>query len=378
MPDLEELRRVLHARAALAPEPDGIATAARARGVRIRRTRVAGAVTGSAAAVVAVVALGAAVVGGPGAADRPPGGGTEVTATPTGPVRGGWPVEPSHSGPAVPGAAGVPGPTQGPTAPVSGRSIDPVVPYRVTLPDGWRESEWWYEEGSFRGTWAGPDSTVQFAVIDVLDPATQPASLLQPSGDPATGSPGPDGTLAWRADARHFVRVQLQGDPPADVLRSIARTIRFTERPMIAPFQLDHLPTGLHLSGARIKNSTPQTDLGGGSPWWVRLWFDYGTGPAGPAHDLEIGIVDALGPASNPSVSDPTTVAGRPASVQRLEQEKATLVQVFGVRGQNPYFTIGDAAERRITLDEVDRIAGGLRVVADPDDTSTWLPLQLP
>lgn len=76
MPDLEDLRRVLDDREQLAPEPAGIAAAARASGVRTRRRRAAAAVAGSAVAVVAVVALGATVLGGPQAAREP-------AATPT-------------------------------------------------------------------------------------------------------------------------------------------------------------------------------------------------------------------------------------------------------------------------------------------------------
>ena len=57
MADLDELRRLLRDREALAPDPDGIASAARAHGTRIRRRRVAGAVVSGAAAVVVVVAL---------------------------------------------------------------------------------------------------------------------------------------------------------------------------------------------------------------------------------------------------------------------------------------------------------------------------------
>jgi hypothetical protein len=381
MADLDELHRVLDECAALAPDPDPVAAtaAARVRGRRIRRWRMAGTVAGSAVAVVAVVALGTAVLRAPGATRQLTPGGPAATAT--GPVRGGWPAVPGYHGPAASGGAGVPGPTQAPTAPVSGRSIDPVVPYQVSLPVGWREAGWWYQEGSFRGTWAGPDSSVEFAVIDVLDPATQPASLLHPSGDPATGSPGPDGMLAWRADARHFVRVQLQGDPPADVLASIASTIAFTPRTMIAPFRLDHLPTGLHLSGAQVRFATAETDPGGGgalTPWSVGLWFDYGTGPTRAAHDLEIGISDNIDPSWSPPIEHPTTVAGHTASTTRLPQENATLLQVFGVHGQNPYFIIGKPAQDRINTDEVTRILTGLHFVAQPEDTTGWLPIQLP
>jgi hypothetical protein len=293
-------------------------------------------------------------------------------------VRGGWPAVPSYTGPAVPGAAGVPGQTQLPTAPVSGRSIDAVVPYRVTLPEGWREAEWWYEEGSFRATWAGPDDGVDLAVINILDPATRPASLLVPSGDPATGSPGEDGTLAWRADARHFVRVQLQNDPPAEVLRSIARTLRFTERPMIVPFRLGQLPAGLHLSGARISFGTPAADRGGSGPWNATLTFDRGTGRVDGPHDLQIDAAGDIDPTSNPAVENPTTIAGRTASVRRLEQEKVTLVQVYGVDGQDVTFVLGDTADPRVTLDEVGRVVGGLRFVEHPEDTGGWLPLELP
>ncbi len=38
-------------------------------------------------------------------------------------------------------------PTSGPQRPVSGRRVDPVVPYQVSLPEGWRETDWWYQEG---------------------------------------------------------------------------------------------------------------------------------------------------------------------------------------------------------------------------------------
>ena len=61
MADLDELRRLLLAREALAPDPDGIAAAARADGIRMRRRRVAGAVVAGAAAVVVVVALATTV-----------------------------------------------------------------------------------------------------------------------------------------------------------------------------------------------------------------------------------------------------------------------------------------------------------------------------
>jgi hypothetical protein len=369
--DLDELRQVLRAREALAPDPAGIAAAARARGARIRRTRRLGAVAGTAAAVVAVIAVSAALVTRPQAARQEPGG--------DGAVSGGWPATPSYTGPAVPGQPAVPGPTGGPGQPASGRPIDPVVPYRVTLPDGWRETHVRYDEGSFRGSYRGPgDNNTYICAIDVLDPATQPASLLHPSGDPASGRPGPDGTLAWRADERHFVRVQLQGDPAPDLFRSIAATIDFDrQRQMTSPFVLGYLPPGLHLSGVDIGiDTTP--DGGGGPRWDVGLWFDTGTGAIRTDHDL---LIDASGddhPADpwTPPTGTPTTVAGHPASYNRYSN--ALDVTVLGVQGQNVLLAISTAALGRITPDEVARIVNGVQFVQQPADATTWIPLRLP
>lgn len=374
MADLDELRRLLRTREALAPDPEGIASAARAQGTRMRRRRVAGAVVASAAAIVVVVAL-ATTVGFP-QADRPPTGGT-VGATPTSPVEGGWPAAPRYTVPAVPGSPQVPGPTSGPTAPVSGRAIDPVVPFSVTLPGGWRESAWSYEEGSFRATFEGPESNVELAVVEVLDPASQPASLLQPSGDLATGTPGPDGSLAWRADSRHFVRLRLQG-APVEVLRSIVDTLRFTERPMVAPFALRYLPTGLHLSGARITFLLPRENSGQ-STWFVSLAFDYGTGATRtPAHDLTIEVVGVLDPTSPRALEGSTTIAGHTAAVRRLPEQRATAIDVAGVVGDGPAFVIGDQVRSRITDDEVGRMLTGLTAAPDGGDQAHWLPLRLP
>ena len=375
MADLDELRRLLRAREALAPDPDGIVSAARAQGTRMRRRRVAGAVVASAAAVVVVVAL-ATTVGLP-RADRRPTGGT-VGATPTSPVEGGWPAVPRYTVPVVPGSPQVPGPTSVPTAPVSGRAIDPVVPFSVTLPAGWRESDWSYEEGSFRGTLEGPESNTELAVVEVLDPASQPASLLQPSGDLATRTPGPDGSLAWRADSRHFVRLRLQG-APVEVLRAIVDTLRFTERPMVAPFTLRYLPTGLHLSGARIAFRLPRENSGQ-STWFVSLAFDYGTGATTtPSHDLTIEVVGVLDRSSPRTLDGPTTVvAGRTVTVRRLPEQRATVIDVAGVVGQGPAFLIGDQARGHITDDEVGRMLTGLTVAPDEDNQANWLPLRLP
>jgi hypothetical protein len=272
----------------------------------------------------------------------------------------------------------VPGPTSGPTAPVSGRAIDPVVPFSVTLPAGWRESEWSYEEGSFRATFEGPESNAELAVIEVLDPASQPTSLLQPSGDLATRTPGPDGSLAWRADSRHFVRLRLQG-APVEVFRAILDTLRFTERPMVAPFTLRYLPAGLHLSGARITFRPPREDLDQ-SPWFVSLAFDYGTGATTtPSHDLTIEAVGVLDRSSPHALDGPTTVvAGRTVSVGRLPEQRATAIDVAGVLGQGPTFLIGDQARGQITDDEVGRMLTGLTVAPDEDNEAYWLPLRLP
>jgi len=375
MADLDELRRLLRAREALAPDPDGIASAARAHGTRMRRRRVAATVVAGAAAVVVVVAL-ATTLGLP-RADRSPTGGT-VGPTPTGPVDGGWPAVPRYTVPVVPGSPQVPGPTSVPAAPVSGRAIDPVVPFSVTLPAGWRESDWSYEEGSFRATFEGPESNVELAVVEVLDPASQPVSLLQPSGDPATGTPGPDGSLAWRADPRHFVRLRLQG-APVEVLRAIADTLRFTERPMVAPFTLRYLPPGLHLSGARIAFRLPRENSGQ-STWFVSLAFDSGTGmTTTPWHDLTIEVVGVLDRSSPGAPDGPTTVlAGRDVTVRRLPEQRATAIDVVGVVGQGPTFLIGDQARGRITDDEVGRMLTGLTVAPDEDDQARWLPLRLP
>jgi hypothetical protein len=375
MADLDELRRLLRDREALAPDPDGIASAARAHGTRMRRRRLAGAVVASAAAVVVVVTL-ATTVGLP-RADRAPTGGT-LGATPTSPVDGGWPAVPLYTVPVVPGSPEVPGPTSGPTAPVSGRAIDPVVPFSATLPAGWREADWSYEEGSFRATFQGPESNAELAVVEVLDPASQPASLLRPSGDLATAAPGPDGSLAWRADSRHFVRLRLQG-APVEVLGAIVDTLRFTERPMVAPFTLRYLPPGLHLSGARITFRPPDQDMGQ-SPWFVSLAFDYGTGATTtPSHDLSIDVVGILDRSSPGTLRGPTTVvAGRTAAVRRVPEQKATAIDVAGVVGQGASFVIGDQARGRIPDDQVDRMLTGLTVASDEDDQAYWLPLRLP
>jgi hypothetical protein len=369
--DLDELRQVLRAREALAPDPAGIAAAARARGTRIRRTRRLGALAGTAIAVVAVVAVSAALVTRPQAARQQPGG--------DGAVSGGWPATPSYTGPAVPGQPAVPGPTGGPGQPASGRPIDPVVPYQVRLPDGWRETDVRYEEGSFRGSYLGPgNNNTHICAIDVLDPATQPASLLHPSGDPATGQPGPDGTLAWRADERHFVRVQVQNDPAPDLFRSIAATIDFDQqRQMTSPFALGYLPPGLHLSGVDIGIDT--TPDGGGGPWWdVALWFDTGTGATRTDHDLLIGASGDDRPAdpSTAPTGTPTTVAGHSASYNRYSN--ALDLTVFGVQGQTVLLAIGKAAQDRITLDEAARIVNGVRFVQHPADPTTWTPLHIP
>lgn len=369
MADLDELRRLLQAREALAPEPDGIASAARADGTRMRRRHVAGAIVASAAAVVLVVTL-ATTVGLP-RADRPPTGGT-IGATPTGPVEGGWPAVPRYTVPAVPGSPQVPGPTSGPTAPVSGRAIDPVVPFSVTLPDGWRELSWSYEEGSFRGTFEGPESNVEFAVVEVLDPASQPASLLRPSGDLATRTPGSDGSLAWRADPRHFVRLQLQ-NAPVEVLGAIVDTLRFTGRPMVAPFTLRYLPPGLHLSGAGITFRLSQEN-----PWFVSLAFDYGTG-ATPSHDLTIDVAGVLDRSSPHGLDGPTTtLGGRTVVIRRVPEQRATAIDVAGVVGQGPDILIGDQARGHLTDDVVGRILTGLTVAPDEDQQAHWLPLELP
>src|SRR5690242_624542 len=145
MTDLDELRRVLAEREALAPDTRGIADAARAEGTRIRRARATSVVGGSMVAILAVLALGAALLDRP-APNLPgataPGSSGYYPPPFSGPASygaqaptGGWPATPSYTGPAVPGQPTVPGPTGGPGSPVSGRAIDPVVPYRVTLPD---------------------------------------------------------------------------------------------------------------------------------------------------------------------------------------------------------------------------------------------------
>jgi hypothetical protein len=286
---------------------------------------------------------------------------------------------PRYTVPVVPGSPQVPGPTSGPTAPVSGRAIDPVVPFSAPLPVGWQESEWSYEEGSFRGTFEGPESNAELAVVEVLDPASQPASLLQPSGDLATRTPGPDGSLAWRADSRHFVRLRLQG-APVSVFGAIVDTLRFTERPMVAPFALRYLPTGLHLSGARISFNPPREDNFGQTAWFVSLAFDYGTGPATtPSHDLTIEVVGVLDRSSPHMLDGPTTVVGgHDVIVRRVPEQRATMVDVAGVVGQGPTFVIGDQARGRITDDEVGRMLTGLTVAPDEDNQAYWLPLRLP
>lgn len=232
---------------------------------------------------------------------------------------------------------------------------------------------WWYEEGSFRGTFEGPESNAEFVVVDVLDPASQPASLLRPSGDLATRTPGQDGLLAWRADPRHFVRVQLQG-APVGVLGAIVDTLRFTERPMVAPFTLRYLPPGLHLSGAGITfRLSPE------NTWFVSLAFDYGTGATTtPSHDLTIDVVGVLDPSSPHGLDGPTTtLAGHRVIVRRVPDRRATAIDVAGVVGQGPTFSIGDQARGRITDDEVGRMLTGLTVAPDQDHKAHWLPLRL-
>jgi hypothetical protein len=373
MSDLDDLRRVLHDREALAPDPAGIAVAARAAGLRIRRMRFAGTLAGSVVAVGLVVALGAALLGRPDAARRLEPGST-LTATPTVTVRGGWPAVPSYTGPAVPGVVLVPEPTQDPNEPVSGRPIDPVLPFRVTLPDGWLLTRWWYEEGNFRSSYLRAGSTVDIAVITVLDPATRPASLMYPSGDPTTGQPGADGSLGWRADARHFVRVQLQGMPHPDLFRSIASTLDFThQQPLPCPFSLGYLPPGMHLSGMALMpdRSTPNE----GIYWGASLWFDYRTGPATAGHDLVIAFkgLDESDPIPSPPHRTTINIAGHVA--RYLTYGNIIDVEVDGVQGHSPSFMVNKSASKRITMAEIGRIATGMQFVPGPEDLANWRPL---
>jgi hypothetical protein len=212
----------------------------------------------------------------------------------------------------------------------------------------------------------------------VLDPASQPASLLQPSGDRAAGTPGADGFLAWRADPRHFVRLRLQ-EAPVPMLRTIADTLRFTDRPMVAPFALRYVPPGLHLSGARIRFRLPREDAGQGT-WFVSLFLDSGTGATRtPSHDLTIEVTGVLDRSSPAAPAGPTTVlAGHDVTVRRLPEQRATAIDVAGVVGQGPTFLIGDQARGRITDSEVGRMLIELTVAPDEDDQARWLPLQLP
>jgi len=376
MTDLDDLRQVLREREALAPDLTGIAAGARARGLRIRRTRTVGAV----AAAVVTLLLGAAVVGRPQAGRDLPGTGVNGTGvTFSAAVTGGWPVVPSYSVPAVPGQPEVPGPTGGAAQPASRRPIDPVVPYTVTLPAGWRESGWQYQEGSFRGTYTSGSGDI--IALDVLDPATQPASLLHPSGDPATGRPGPDGALAWRADTRHFVRIQERDGPNQAVFRAIADSFDFSrQRAMTSPFSLAHLPAGLHLSGVDVRTSASPANNPADGAWGVQLSFDIGTGPVNGTdkpHDLVIDFEGEPDPSSYPALENPVTVAGHQASYVLTPAGVATL-NVYGVQGQNLLLIIGAPALDRITLDEDARIISGVQFVPRPADTTTWTPLRLP
>ena len=163
------------------------------------------------------------------------------------------------------------------------------------------------------------------------------------------------------------------------MFRALVDTLRFTERPIVAPFTFRYLPAGLHLSGARITFRLPREDSGQ-STWFVSLVFDYGTGAtATPSHDLTVAVVGVLDRSSPRALDGPTRVlAGRDVTVRRLPEQRATVVDVAGVVGQGPAFLIGDQARDRVTDDEVGRMLTGLTVAPDEDDQAHWLPLRLP
>src|SRR5205823_14658523 len=113
--------------------------------------------------------------------------------------------------------------------------------------------------------------------------------------------------LGWRADARHFVRVKLQGDAAAGVFRSIAATVDFDQqRPMTSPFSLGHLPAGMHLSGADIQLSASPANNPNDGPWGITMWFDYGTGRTAAPQDLENGYSGEPAQASYPPIPHPS------------------------------------------------------------------------
>ena len=174
------------------------------------------------------------------------------------------------------------------------------------------------------------------------------------------------------------MRLRLQG-APVEVLRAIVDALRFTERPMVAPFTLRYLPTGLHLSGARVAFRLPRENSGQNT-WFVSLAFDYGTGATTtPSHDLTIEVVGVPDRSSPHALDGPTTViAGRTVTVRRLPEQRATVVDVAGVVGQGPAFLIGDQARGHITDDEVGRMLTGLTVAPNEDNQANWLPLRLP
>jgi hypothetical protein len=170
------------------------------------------------------------------------------------------------------------------------------------------------------------------------------------------------------------VRLRLQGAPD-EVLGAIADTLRFTERPMVAPFSLRYLPPGLHLSGARISfRLSPE------NTWFVSLAFDYGiVATTTPSHDLTIDVVGVLDRSSPHGLDGPTTtLAGRTVVVRRSPEERATAIDVAGVVGQGPTVRIGDQARGRITDAEVGRMLTGLAVAPDEDDQTSWPSLRLP
>ena len=175
------------------------------------------------------------------------------------------------------------------------------------------------------------------------------------------------------------MRLRLQG-APVEVLLAVADTLRFTERPMVAPFALRYVPPGLHLSGARIQFRLPREEDLSQRIWFVSLFFDSGTGrTTTPSHDLTIDVVGVLDRSSPGAPDGPTTVlAGRDVVVRRMPEQQATAIDVVGVVGQGPTFRIGDQARDRVTDDEVGRMLTGLTVASDEDDQAHWLPLRLP
>ncbi|MFG1645795.1 hypothetical protein ACGFMK_36425 [Amycolatopsis sp. NPDC049252] len=205
MTDLEQVRRVLRAQEALAPDPD-VVLAVATRRIRRRRT------TGVAAVTLAVAALGAGAVG---VLDR------------------GGPAQP-------PATLASPSSTPSTSSPPAAGKVPPAAP-AVSLEDGSWDLMVWAVQPNFASVQYGQDRRYSFE-IEVRD-GTAPGSAL-PAKPTTAGQLTHPGSVAWRDGPDRWFWVRTTKPVTAAEMLVLLGKIHATPPVVASPLKSVQVPEG--------------------------------------------------------------------------------------------------------------------------------------